>query len=444
MEKNKPLRILFILPEYYPHSQAGISTYYLHYINAIKPYVSVIKVLVGSGYTQADQILDLDGVCIEYLKPRIYKEYLAKFSKFELLPDYRNNIAAAWAMWHQCNQGEGFDLIECTDFGLGFIPWLINHNKPIITRLHGSAGQIEMHEPHLGEGLSGDLYRHTEMTLLGQADALITHSNANKMFWESILGSEVQLILPIFQQQRQSKVFGDKSSYGIVAGRIQEWKGPDVLCKALAELKDLNLDIRWYGRDTSFDNSVSKSAALSKAFPGIWGNQIKAQNPVNYSELQELQQKAKFAIIPSTWDMYNLTGLEYLDAGTVLICSDGAGVAEIIDDGINGLKYSKDDYHALADCIKKAGSLQKIEYERIVNNGKATLDTNLSPAYLIEINLQAYSNVIANFNQKITNAFHATAFEPNNAQGNLDVILNKQPVKKLVNYLFNRLRHKLR
>lgn len=438
------MNILFILPEYYPHSKAGISTYYLHYIKAIKPNVNEVKILVGSGYTQADQNFNLEGVCVEYLKPNLFSKYFDKFVKWELFPDYRNNISAAWAMWDQARQGEGFDLIECTDFGLGFVPWLINHTKPVIVRLHGSSGQIEMYEPHLKENLLGDLYRHTELTLLEEADQLSTHSQENKAFWEKTINRKIQLIEPIFETQKSSIAFEDKAAYGIVTGRIQEWKGPDILCKAIAEIKDEDLEIRWYGRDTRFNTKKSKSEVLLEQFPGIWGTKIKPQLPIKPATLSTLQQKAKFAIIPSNWDMYNLTGLEYLNAGTVLICSDGAGVSEIIEDGINGFKYAKNDYTELANCIRKVIKLQKSDYERIVNNGKAIFKSKLSVDKLVEKNLESYRNTILGFTPSVENVYKSIIFEPNEQQMSIDEILNKQPIRKLVNYLFRRLNAKLR
>ena len=50
-------------------------------------------------------------------------------------------------MYEQAGEGQDFDVIECADFGLGFIPWVINRHKPVITRFHGSSGQIHLHEP---------------------------------------------------------------------------------------------------------------------------------------------------------------------------------------------------------------------------------------------------------------------------------------------------------
>ncbi|SER31580.1 glycosyltransferase family 4 protein [Pedobacter rhizosphaerae] len=437
------MKILFILPEYYPHSGGGISTYYLHYIEALKPYVQEIKVIVGSGYTQSEEEHDLNGISIEYLKPKLYQNQLEKFSKFDLIPEYKKNIAAAWAMWEQTNRGEGFDIIECTDFGLGFIPWIVNHQKPVIARLHGSAGQIEMSEPHLKEGLLGDLFRHTELNLLQHADQLITHSTANQLFWKNILQQDITLISPVFSTKTDSISFEEKEPFGVVCARIQQWKGPDILCKALKVLGDENILIKWYGKDTNYDHQNSKSTQLKAEFPTIWGTKIAPYKPIQYKDLHTIQKNAKFAVIPSTWDMYNFTGLEYLNAGTALICSDGAGVSEIIEDGVNGFKYSKDDYHALADCIRKVQSLSKTEHDRIVMNARQTLNSKLCPLALIKVNLLEYKKASTQFTPTIANDYQMALFEPSEIKYQLDELLDKQPLKKLITYVIKRIRKKI-
>lgn len=437
------MKILFILPEYYPHSGGGISTYYLHYIEALKPHVQEIKVIVGSGYTQSDEQYEINGIRIEYLKPELYQNQLEKFSKFDLIPEYKKNISAAWAMWEQANRGEGFDIIECTDFGLGFIPWVVNHQKPVITRLHGSSGQIEMFEPNLKEGLLGDLFRHTELNLLQYADQLITHSTANQLFWKNILQQDITLISPVFSTKTDSISFEEKEPFGVVCARIQQWKGPDILCKALKVLGDENILIKWYGKDTNYDHQNSKSTQLKAEFPTIWATKIAPYQPIQHTALQTIQKNAKFAIIPSTWDMYNFTGLEYLNAGTVLICSDGAGVSEIIEDGVNGFKYSKDDYHALADCIRKVQSLSKTEHDRIVMNARQTLNSKLSPLALIKVNLLEYKKASTQFIPTVANDYQMALFEPSEIKYQLDELLDKQPLKKLITYVIKRIRKKI-
>lgn len=437
------LKILFILPEYYPHSGGGISTYYLHYIKALKPHVQEIKVMVGSGYTQSNEKYDLDGISIEYLKPGHYQNQLEKFSRFDLLPEYKKNIAAAWAMWEQADQGSGFDLVECTDFGLGFIPWLVNHQIPVITRLHGSSGQIELFEPDLKEGLLGDLFRHTELNLLKYADQLITHSLTNQTFWKNILNQEVTWIPPVFSQLFTSIPYFEKAHFGIVAGRIQQWKGPDILCKAIQALGNEDILIKWYGKDTNYDHKDSKSTQLKKEYPTIWGTKIIAQTPIEHTNLQLIQQKARYAIIPSTWDMYNFTGLEYMVAGTVLICSDGAGVSELIEDGINGFKYHKEDHLALANCIRKVLALSNNEYDTMVTNARNTLTSKLCTLALIEANLLAYKKASAEFIPRVADDYQVALFQSSETKYIIDGLLDKQPLKKLITYLLKRIRKKI-
>jgi glycosyltransferase involved in cell wall biosynthesis len=437
------LKILFVLPEYYPHSGGGISTYYLHYIKALKPHVQLIKVIVGSGYTQSNEKYNLDGVNIEYLEPGLYQNQLKNFSKFDLIPEYKKNVAAAWAMWEQVNRGIGFDIIECTDFGLGFIPWLVNHKIPVITRLHGSSGQIEMFEPNLKEGLSGDLCRYTELNFLQHADKLITHSTTNQLFWKSILSKEITLIPPVFSVYADAVPYEKKEPFGIVCARIQQWKGPDILCKAIQELAERDVLIKWYGKDTNYDNINSKSTQLSKAFSAIWGIKIVVHNPIDHTSLQLIQQKARYAIIPSTWDMYNFTGLEYMSAGTILICSDGAGVSELIEDGINGFRYSREDHLALASCIKKVQALSKDEYNTMVTNARNTLTNELSTLILIEANLLIYKKAKAQFISAEANDYQVASFQPSRTEYQIDSLLDKQPLKKLITYLLKRIRKKL-
>lgn len=432
------MKILFILPEFYPHSGGGISTYYLHYIKSLKSEVDEICVMVGSGYTQSDDILDVDGIRIEYLKPSVYKSYLHKFSKYDLTPEYRNNIAAAWAMWQQSTGGAGFDIIECTDFGLGFVPWLVNHRVPVVVRLHGSTGQIDLYETHFKTGLSADLHRQAELILLSHADKLISHSSANKTYWENILKKNVDFVPAIFNNEQNFVPLSKKENYGIVCGRIQDWKGPEILCKAIELLKVEKPIIKWYGRDTSYDGKIDNTVHLEKSYPKIWGKQILPQKPLPNHEINKIQQQAKFAIIPSKWDMFNFTGLEYLSAGTVLICSEKAGVSELIENGINGFKYSNNEPLELANCIETVLKLDETEYKLLVENAKKTMLQKLEDKKVLNTNMQIYQNLL---NLKIYNKgnlYLNELFKPTDKEYDLNDLLKNISLKKLLNYTLAR------
>jgi glycosyltransferase involved in cell wall biosynthesis len=182
---------------------------------------------------------------------------------------------------------------------------------------------------------------------------------------------------------------------------------------------------------------------LKTEFPTIWGTKIVPFKPIQHTALQVIQKMAKYAIIPSTWDVYNFTGLEYFSGGTILICSEGACISEIIEDGINGFKYPKEDYVALAKCIRKVMALNSIEYNAMVVNAKNTLAEKLSTMALIEKNLSEYKKVSAQFIPTKASDYEIALFHPSEIKYHVNELLDKQPLKKLITYLFKRIRKKI-
>lgn len=434
------MNILFVIPEYYPHSGGGISTYYINYLKALRPHCNKIKVIVGSGYFSANSSFSIDGVEVETLNPELYNATLGKFTRFDINPILKNNLAAAWAMYEQVNKGNGFDIIECTDFALGFIPWVINHTKPVITRLHGSIGQISLHENNVLDPSSDLIIKQTELLLLPLCNALITHSNANKLFWDELLNTTTEKIDPVFNvSAKQPLPMAERENIGLVTARIQRWKGPVELCMAM-ELIDENCrpNIKWVGRDVPFTREKNTGQYLSETFPNVWNKKICPQPPVNNNSVAQLQQKVRFGIVPSTWDMYNFTCVEFLAAGTPVICSDGAGVSDIINHGKNGLKYSANDVQGLVDCLKHITQISASEYEEMAQAAIETVK-RMSPENIIPQNLQQYTKVLSEFKNRGQNLYLRSIFSPEDIQHTINEILDSQPLKKIFRYVFKRL-----
>ena len=85
------------------------------------------------------------------------------------MPGMRRLLAGAWAMWEQARGGEGCDLVEAADWGLLFLPWVIERGPPSIVQLHGSVGQINLHDPVRGEEVQGSLIRMLERVGVARA-----------------------------------------------------------------------------------------------------------------------------------------------------------------------------------------------------------------------------------------------------------------------------------
>jgi glycosyltransferase involved in cell wall biosynthesis len=438
------VRILFILPEYYPHSGGGISTYYEHYIKALKPHCAHIKVIVGSGYVQDTKKFDHYGVEVEYLDPNLYKRYSLQFNKYELLPEYKNNIAAAWAMWHQAKAGDDFDIVECTDFGHGYVPWVINHSRPVITRMHGSTGQIALHEGGAKSGLETDVNIQTEMALLPLCDSMITHSEANQAFWSSVFPTtNIQFIHPVYERiQTVPLGYKERDDCAVVTARVQKWKGTVELCGAVALLKS-PITIKWYGRDIIYNKLQSTSAYLTVQYPRIWNRSVLSLPPKPNTEIKNIQQRAKFGIVPSVWDMFNFTCLEFMSAGTPVICSDGAGASGLITHGVNGFKYEATDIKALAKCIEAVAEINEDAYQSIATCAQQTIDRLLNGNVLLPFYIKVYNDVIAAFRPTDANVFIKKIYCPSDEYESVTDILNRQPFKKFTRYFLRRMYRKL-
>lgn len=441
----KNLKILFVLPEYLPHSGGGISTYYQHHLAEFKNHVCEIKVIVGSGYTQEDNSFNIDGIIVEYLKPDLYQKYLNKFKKFDLFPDFKRNLCASWAMWEQTNQGAGYDIVESTDFGLGFIPWICRKNKPVVVRLHGSSGQIYLKEPQLFGTLTGDLYRQAELTLLGYSDLLVTHSVANKEYWENVIkNSKVEMIYPIYSVDESPITdLQNRTNKGIVCGRIQHWKGPELLCKSLLESSLTNIEIEWFGKDTQYDDQISMSSFLEQKYSSIWNKKIVPRPALPNHSIKEKQKLAKFAVVPSTWDMFNFTLLEYMSQGTPVICSTGAGASTLIEDGANGFLFKVDNSADLAYKIELISNLTPTSFIEMVSKARETIKQELSPAGQAIKNGMLYKQLLDNIPNQLKNNFTTSMFEPNDTTENPLKVLYNVPIKDITKHLFERLKGKL-
>jgi glycosyltransferase involved in cell wall biosynthesis len=227
-------------------------------------------------------------------------------------------------------------------------------------RMHGSIGQIETHDPREGFELQTGLVKLIEATLLATADRVVTHSRANRVFWSELLDRDVAYEQPPFAVNPSEAVsaspavraLAGNSPFGVVVARVQHWKGPITLCRALRALKAEAPRIIWVGRDTPFQRqSQSMSAWLAREYAEVWGHTIVPVGSLSYADVRALQRGAAFGVVPSLWDVYNFTCVELMAAGRVVLCSTGAGASDLIENGINGLTFPPDDSDELCSRL---------------------------------------------------------------------------------------------
>ena len=98
-------------------------TYYRILLPALVRAGCSVKVIEGSAFTASasSNPAVIDGVSVETLEFSRLKMWESRIPGLEALPGFKRSVAASWAMWEAGGLGEGVDLIEAVDFGLGFI-----------------------------------------------------------------------------------------------------------------------------------------------------------------------------------------------------------------------------------------------------------------------------------------------------------------------------------
>lgn len=383
------MKILYVLPEFAPEHGGGIATCYEALIPAMVAEGHEVDVLVGSAFTEDRPRREENGYSVEFLDVDRRQKAVQNYTAYEAVPLLRRTLAAAWALYHQSGRGEGYDVVETTDFGLLFLPWVTsNDTPPVLVQLHASNGQVDAHEPKEGQALQGHLTRLLEMQGLAHADGLQSYGRPNAQAWSERLGRDVWYEPPPLSEATAASHEAPPNKFGaegFVAGRIQYWKGPTILCEAQAHLGNDAPQIDWAGRDTGYRSvGSSMSDYLCKTYPDVWGKSVRPVGEITPKCVAKRQVAAEFVVVPSIWDVFNYTAVEAMQAGSVVVCSEGAGAAELITHGENGLTVPTGDAEALAEAIQTASRLPKNKRDPLVRAAQETVRKELAPQAIAE------------------------------------------------------------
>ena len=393
------MRLLLLTPEF-DWQAGGIATFYRELAPALRAQGVELHVVEGSAvHTGADRNARLwcEGICIETLELARYQRWHARFPALDAAPGLRAHLAAAWAMWEQAGFGESCDVVEACDWGLLFVPPVVEAVRPLVVQCHGSVGQLTVHDPIAGEETEAALIRLIERAALAAAGSVQTYSPANAAFWCSETGRDVKMLRPAVSQRPPLPSI-EPSDRGIVVGRMQRWKGPEILCSALQRLGTRAPGVDWIGRDMAWGARENSTAVhLGRAFPSVWGRRITHCPQQTPQEITRRQAAALFNLVPSTWDVFNFTAVEAMASGRPTIISTGAGASELIEDGVNGYLFASGEANALAAAIDRLLGESPARLTAIGQAARVTVATILDPNTIAGQRVAAYRAVIDAF-----------------------------------------------
>jgi glycosyltransferase involved in cell wall biosynthesis len=448
LEARKDVKLLFVLPEYGPRVHGGIATYYAHLLPALVRLGARVQVCV-TGYQCASATDKSFGINILQVEDRAIAEAKSRLVRFAPTPDLHHMLAVAYAAWETCGRGEGFDVVETADFGLTFAPWLATSGgPPVIVHLHGSSGQVDYHDPFIGHEFSGLILRILETALLGRAEELQSCGASNALEWSYRLRRPVEHIWPAWTPELTNDVATppgpDLTRCGLVIGRIQSWKGPETLCRACTILGERAPKIVWVGRDHPyFSMDQSMGDYLKSAYPEHWENTVRPIGEVPHEAVIQMINAAKFIIVPSTWDTFNLAAVEAMSLGKIVICSEGAGAAGLIDHGKNGFRFPNGDAKRLAELLAEIDMMSLEECDAIGKAARKNVECKLAADAIAAVRLEHYANLAANGSKRRENIWG-----PNLGATNGNALpfafLNQVPLKLMITNVAKRSLNKLR
>ena len=147
----------------------------------------------------------------------------------------------------------------------------------------------------------------------------------------------------------------------IVIGNVQEYKGQDILVRALEMLDDeilSRIHVKVVGfRSTAYADGVKRSAEKL-------GDVISFIPPVDREGVHRLLDESDVLICPSRVDTMSIVTNEGMQHGLPCIVSDAAGVSAYIKNGENGFIVRRGDASALAEriawCVEHRKDLEQI------------------------------------------------------------------------------------
>lgn len=135
----------------------------------------------------------------------------------------------------------------------------------------------------------------------------------------------------------------------IIIGGVGESKGHDILLEAI---KNLPRDCRDKLIVWCIGDSSSKAAEKIKAKVFEEQLPIKFKGTMPNTDVMELLNKVDVLICASKGETMSMAVTEAMMKGIPAILSDKIGIADFIEDKVNGYLFRQDDSRSLSQCIK--------------------------------------------------------------------------------------------
>lgn len=294
-------------------------------------------------------------------------------------------------------QIKGFDLVHAHDWLAAYAGRSVARifDLPLITTIHATE-----HGRNLGlhNRIQHEI-NEIEKNLALEADKVICCSNYMKeeictLFSKDINdviiipnGVEPEAFAALPVNPRFSIDLSDKVVFFI--GRLVPEKGVCQLVKAFPRIVERVPEARLYigGKGPLNNNLEILVDELGIADKVIFTGFIRDE------ERNYLYHKANVAVFPSLYEPFGIVALEAMATMTPVIVGDAGGLAEIVEDGITGLKVKPGDQEAIAEAVIKVLTDDSLA-QRLQSNASKMVESVYTWDAIARSTLKVYEQIL--------------------------------------------------
>ncbi len=216
------------------------------------------------------------------------------------------------------------------------------------------AGDVDAFQREAGGGVSTRALRRFRDWVVHRADHVFTPSGYLRdlvVSWGlepgrvSVMPNPAPDRTPTLRRDELRQRFGVVGDTLAFAGRLTAQKSLDVMIAAIAACPGVTLLVAGDGEEAG-----SLEAGVSRL--GLTGR-VRLLGPVSRDEVLEVFAAADASILTSSWENFPHSVIESLAVGTPVIATRAGGVAEVVQDSVNGLLADVGDTEGVVVAIRR-------------------------------------------------------------------------------------------
>jgi 1,4-alpha-glucan branching enzyme len=343
------LRVLLLSWEYPPVTVGGLGRH-VYELSQGMAHRGIEVHVITAGAPGSPQFAIVNGVCVH----RTAADVLPGDSFMDWV--FQMNVSMV-ELARKLFLRRRFNLVHTHDWLSGEAGRILSlrHHVPLLATIHAT-------EHGRNNGIHNDVQRaidHVERELLAAADDVIVCSKAMHNELTSVFNMPDALLHVIPNgvdiktlEYKPDSCRAKLPEHGRVIaflGRFVREKGVQILLEAAAQVMWSHPDVQLVcgGRGPLQQDLVDRARELGLTdrvhFPGFLSDH----------DRNALLARATVAVFPSLYEPFGIVALEAMGSSTPTIVTDTGGLAEIVEDGIDGIKVQPGDVQGLVQAINR-------------------------------------------------------------------------------------------